>query len=46
MSLPDFQAVMLPLLQFLADNKEHSGSEQNAATAAHFSLSVEAPLEI
>jgi restriction system protein len=41
MSLPDFQAVMLPLLQFLVDDKEHSNAEQVAAVSSHFNLTEE-----
>jgi restriction system protein len=41
MSLPDFQTVMLPRLQFLADGKERSATEQLAALSTHFALSDE-----
>jgi restriction system protein len=41
MSLPDFQAVMLPLLQFLSDAKERTATEQLSAISTHFSLTEE-----
>lgn len=39
MPIPDFQTVMLPLLQHLSDGKEHSNQETLNALAEHFHLS-------
>ncbi len=39
MSIPDFQSIMLPLLQHIADGKEHSNPEIIQAMAEHFQLS-------
>lgn len=39
MSIPDFQTIMLPLLQFSADGHEHSLSEAVTALANQFKLS-------
>lgn len=41
MPVPDYQAVMLPLLRFLEDGKEHSLGEAVDAIADHFKLPVE-----
>ena len=41
MSIPDFQSLMLPLLQFAADKKEHSMKEAIDALAAQFHLTEE-----
>jgi restriction system protein len=41
MAIPDYQTVMLPLLQFLADGKEHNLAEVVEALAQHFGLSAE-----
>ncbi|MCX7898096.1 MAG: restriction endonuclease [Rhodocyclaceae bacterium] len=41
MSIPDFQSLMLPLLQFTADEREHSRSEAVDALAKTFALSEE-----
>jgi restriction system protein len=38
MAIPDFQSVMLPLLQFAGDNKEHSLREAVDGLADHFGL--------
>ena len=46
MSIPDFQSIMLPLLQFAADGKEHSMSEAREAMAEHFDLSEEETREL
>jgi restriction system protein len=39
MAIPDFQSVMLPLLQHLADGKEHPNTEVLEALADYFDLS-------
>lgn len=38
MPIPDFQSVMLPLLQFAADGQVHSMKDARQHLAAHFSL--------
>jgi restriction system protein len=39
MAIPDYQSLMLPLLRFLGDKKEHSIRETQDALAREFSLS-------
>ncbi len=39
MAIPDFQSIMLPLLQFCADGKEHSNKEALDALASQLQLS-------
>ena len=39
MTIPDFQAIMLPLLKHLADVKEHSNRELTETLADYFQLS-------
>jgi restriction system protein len=39
--VPDYQKLMLPILQFAGDGKEHSLSEAADAIAQHFALSEE-----
>ncbi|MDA1349773.1 MAG: restriction endonuclease [Chloroflexi bacterium] len=41
MAIPDYQTVMLPLLRFLKDGKEHSIGEVVESLAAEFNLSTE-----
>jgi len=41
MSIPDFQTIMLPLLQFAADGKEHSIHEAHDYLADYFGLTPE-----
>jgi restriction system protein len=41
MPIPDFQTIMLPLLQIASDGDEHSIHEATEALARHFSLSEE-----
>lgn len=41
MSIPDFQSIMLPLLKFTSDKKEHSTSEALEVLAKQFNLSEE-----
>ena len=41
MAVPDFQSVMLPLLTFCADDKEHTNREALDALAQEFTLSVD-----
>jgi restriction system protein len=41
MSIPDFQSIMLPLLQHIADGKEHSNLDISRTMADHFQLSQE-----
>lgn len=38
MAIPDYQSVMLPLLKFVADNREHSLREAIDSLASEFSL--------
>lgn len=38
MAVPDFQTIMLPLLQIAVDGKEHSIQEATSQLAAHFNL--------
>ena len=46
MAIPGFQTIMLPLLRFLEDEKEHSKSEAVAALAEEFGLSDDERLEL
>lgn len=41
MAIPDYQTVMLPLLQFLSDGKEHNIGEVVDRLAEQFQLSSE-----
>ena len=41
MAIPDYQTVMLPLLRFLVDEKEHNIGEVVDSLAETFDLSVE-----
>lgn len=41
MAVPDFQSLMLPLLQFSADGKEHTMQEAREGLALHMGLSQE-----
>src|SRR5437870_192592 len=41
MAVPDFQEMMLPFLEFLADEKEHSYKEIREAVIRHFQLADE-----
>ena len=41
MPIPDYQSIMLPLLKFLADEKEHSLREVTAHISQQFNLSEE-----
>ena len=41
MAIPDFQSVMLPLMRYCADGKEHAISETTDALADQFKLTVE-----
>lgn len=41
MSIPDFQTIMLPLLEFSADDREHSKAEAVEHLAAKFGLTEE-----
>ena len=41
MAIPDFQSVMLPLMRYCADGKEHAISETTDALAAQFKLTDE-----
>jgi restriction system protein len=38
MEIPDYQTLMLPLLQYLSDGKEHQINECANAIAKHFKL--------
>jgi restriction system protein len=38
MTIPDFQSIMLPLLEYLSDKKEHSSEEIRKAMISHFKL--------
>lgn len=46
MSVPDFQACLRPLLQFLEDGQEHRLSEASNALVLHFGLSPEDRAEL
>ena len=46
MAIPDFQSIMLPLLKFASDGKEHSLLEAVENLAEAFSLSVEEKKEL
>lgn len=46
MSIPDYQAIMLPLLQFATDKKEHSLRETIEVLADHFCLTEEERKEL
>jgi restriction system protein len=46
MTIPDFQAVMLPLMQFASDGKEHSLRESIEHLASHFNLSEDERKEL
>ena len=41
MAIPDFQTVMLPLMQYCKDGQEHSISDTVDALAKHFKLTDE-----
>lgn len=46
MRIPDYQSIMLPLLQLLVDEKEHSLQESIEYLAEKFKLSDEARKEL
>ncbi len=46
MPIPNFQMIMLPLLQFVADGKEHTAAETIPALANGFNLSAEERAEM
>lgn len=39
MAIPDYQTIMLPLLQYASDGKEHASRDPVAPLTAHFALS-------
>jgi len=41
MAIPDFQSIMRPMLEHLADGKIHKNRETNEYLAEHFQLSEE-----
>ena len=41
MAIPDFQSLMLPLLQLAVDGEEHSLAESRAPLAEQFNLTEE-----
>jgi restriction system protein len=41
MAIPDFQSIMLPLMQYCRDGKEHTASETADALAASFKLTTD-----
>ncbi len=41
MAIPDFQSIMLPLMRYCRDEKEHNTGETADALAAEFKLSEE-----
>ena len=41
MTIPDFQTIMLPLLQHMADGNEHSNREPTETLADYFQLTEE-----
>jgi restriction system protein len=46
MAIPDFQSIMLPLLKFCADGKEHTNREALEALALEFNLSEDEQKEL
>lgn len=46
MTIPDYQSIMLPLLQFASDGKEHQIKEAVEALAGYFDLSAEERFEL
>ncbi len=46
MAVPDYQSLMLPLLQYIADQEEHSGRETIEALADQFDLTDEERREL
>ncbi|MCJ7789734.1 MAG: winged helix-turn-helix domain-containing protein [Candidatus Atribacteria bacterium] len=44
--IPDFQSIMLPLLEITGDKKEHTIQEVREFLAKHFSLTEEERLEL
>ena len=46
MAIPDYQTLMLPLLKYAADRKDHSVREAVDALAEQFKLSEEEKKEI
>lgn len=46
MPIPDFQSLMLPLLQYLGDNKEHSNQEILEAMEQYFRLTEQEKAEL
>ena len=46
MGIPDFQATMLPLLQYLSDGKEHSNADIYDALGSQFDMSDEEKQEM
>lgn len=46
MAIPDYQTIMLPLLDFASDGNEHRFREAVEALAEHFGLSKEERLEL
>lgn len=46
MGIPDFQATMLPLLQYLSDKKEHSNADIYDALGSQFDMSDEEKQEM
>jgi restriction system protein len=46
MPIPDYQTIMLPLLNFICDEKEHRAREAVEALANYFDLSEEEKLEL
>lgn len=46
MAIPDFQTLMLPLLQFAADGKQHSMQEAREHLAKEFKLTAEEQAEL
>ena len=46
MAIPDFQSIMLPLMKYSSDGKEHSLRESIEQLAKHFNLSAEERKEL
>ena len=46
MTIPDFQTIMLPLLNFASDGEEHRFREAVEALTEHFGLNAEERLEL
>lgn len=46
MAIPDFQSIMLPLIQFASDGQEHSSRESIDYLASYFGLTEDKKKEL